>query len=451
MDLNIYHNEHHRFTGDDFDYDKFDINLESDDDEIDENHDEEEEEFDPCRLLKLIKMSDWAGALARISSHPMESRHIGLHGRTPLHYACSNDAPAVVIQALLQVFPESSTMTGTTNMNPLHIACSSHSASVLVVRAFLENGRYEQFSMRDLDGDTPLHTACRCGAPLDVLDVLLRAYSASVHELDYEGLNPVQRLWVRYFVILGVDVIEGVTSSADLVGELLDAWKKTELLLRCAHHGQWENSMIDSYAQFRAVHAAAAVDCPRAIVKIATKVYPYQIHERDENGRTPLMIAAAAPIYKVRNLSDEGYSLEDFVLSSTSSTPTTEAVENLREVATANLENNIDAANNTKYPSVIEILLQANNDNPCQGAELSDPSGRLPLHLALMSGKGWSDGIQQLIEAYPESLCLPDRSSRLYPFMLAASRVNCDISLVYEILRLNPNAIHLLTKNRRMK
>ena len=50
-----------------------------------------------------------------------------------------------------------------------------------------------------LHGDTPLHAACRCGAPIEVLDVLLQANPQAVLERDYEGLTPLLRLWVRYF------------------------------------------------------------------------------------------------------------------------------------------------------------------------------------------------------------------------------------------------------------
>jgi ankyrin repeat protein len=320
--------------------------------------------------------------------------------------------------------------------------------------------------MRDVDGDTPLHTACRCGAPIDVLEVLLRAYRAAVYERDYEGLTPVQRLWVRYFVILGDDVIENVSSGADLVGELLDAWNKTELLLRCAHHGDSErrSSSLDltsspggslhnhhhHHHPFRVVHAAASVDCPRAVVRIASKVYPNELNQRDEHGRTPLMIAASAPIYEVRDLSDKGYTLEDFVYDEGTDGTVIEPGMNNTNLAQAG--STIEGVPSTEsgsggYPSVIQILLEANHTSPTHGAHIPDPSGRLPLHLALSSGKRWNEGVQQLIAAYPDAVSLPDRSSKLYPFMLAAScGLDMDVTSTYEILRLNPCLIENLCK-----
>jgi ankyrin repeat protein len=458
-------------------------------------------------LLTLVQSYDWAGTLARIASHPMETCILSVQGRPPLHVACENDAPAVVIQSLLAAYPEASLLmagaagvdgaeTTCSTMNPLHITCSSRTASVHVVRVLLEGGHSRQCIMRDEDGDTPLHTACRCGAPMEVLEVLLRVCSTAVYERDYEGLTPVQRLWVRYFVILGKDVIERVRGPADLQGELEDAWNKTELLLSCAHRGSLlalssTTVTVSSLAAastscctggtpvstvgtdqdcggcgsvvFRAVHAAAAVDCPRAVLKIAAAVYPRQLDEKDENGMTPLMIAAQAPIFKVRDLSDEGYTLGDVIYGGD------DTHQNSMNNAD-NMNNNDDAGSNHSsshsqdgwlpdnsnstsaeaaataadiggsQPSVIEILLQANQEAASAAACVPDPVGRLPLHWALATGKKWQQGVKPLVEVYPEALSVLDVETKLYPFMLAAQAQGSDMDLgtIYEVLRLDP-------------
>jgi hypothetical protein len=466
-------------------------------------------------LISLVHAYDWAGTLARIASHPLETCILSTQGRPPLHVACENDAPAVVIQSLLAAYPEASLLmagcagaeTTCSTMNPLHITCSSRTASVHVVRVLLEGGHSRQCIMRDEDGDTPLHTACRCGAPMEVLEVLLRVCRTAVYERDYEGLTPVQRLWVRYFVILGKDVIERVRGPADLQGELEDAWNKTELLLSCAHrgsllektvlpslsaaslspgdigvgvggnigvgsngNGNGNNAIISIHADhdcaggvvFRAVHAAAAVDCPRAVLKIAAAVYPRQLDEKDENGMTPLMIAAQAPIFKVRDLSDEGYSLGD-VIYGVGEDPNTQSnnnnsnnSNNNNNNATRNNNGSIRGSNHSQDgwlpdnnhnseiggsqpPSVIEILLQANQEAASAAACVPDPVGRLPLHWALATGKKWDQGVKPLVEVYPEALTVLDVETKLYPFMLAAQAVgDMDLGTVYEVLRLDP-------------
>ena len=196
-----------------------------------------------------------------------EAQAVGVHGRTALHVACDHDAPAVVVAALLQVLPKAAIMVGTSNMNPLHITCSSSHASIHVIRVLLgmdsdddggddekqqqsQQQQHQQekpppglhefveqsLRMRDVDGDTPLHAACRCGAPIEVLELLLQAYPEAVMQRDYEGLTPLLRLWVRYVVILGDDALASIQGPADLTGPVLDAWQKTELLLKVAYH-----------------------------------------------------------------------------------------------------------------------------------------------------------------------------------------------------------------------
>jgi ankyrin repeat protein len=375
-------------------------------------------------LLGLVQSYDWAGTLARISAYPAECNAVGVQGRTPLHVACDHDAPAVVVEALLKAYPEASLMVGTSDMNPLHITCSSQHASVHVVRVLLEGGHDLQSIMRDVDGDTPLHAACRCGAPIEVLEVLLHANPLAVHERDYEGLTPLLRLWVRYFVILGDDAIEGVKGPADLTGELGEAWKKTVLLLRCAHLGSLETGTLEDADRFvfRAVHAASAVDCPRPVVKIATIVHPAQMQEKDANGMTPLLIAAQAPIFKVRDLSDEGYMLEDRIHGDDNN------IHN---------ETQNDDEQDSSQPSVIDILVQADTFSAC----IPDSQGRLPLHLAIASSKRWSEGVKAIIEAYPDALSRKDVPTNLHPFLQAAVGPRADPGTILELLRKDPSIV----------
>ncbi|CAB9529089.1 expressed unknown protein [Seminavis robusta] len=405
-------------------------------------YEEEESTAPDSVLLSLVQSYDWAGTLARIASHPDEARAVGVQGRKPLHVACDHDAPAVVVQALLKVHPEASTMVGTSNMNPLHITCSSQHASVHVIRVLLEGGVPYQTQMRDVDGDTPLHAACRCGAPIEVLEVLLRANPHAVCERDYEGLTPLLRLWVRYFVILGDDVIHGVKGPADLTGELGEAWRKTELLLRYAYHGTDAGNNRDGipgltkgmsaqdgalHTAFQAVHATAAVDCPRPVVKIATIIYPHQADELESGtGLTPLLIAAKAPIFKVRDLSDEGYLLEDRIHGD----------------VTDSDENNQEDDDASPQASVIEILLNASAESAC----VPDPKGRLPLHLALEAGKRWNQGVRDIISCYSDALGVVDPVTGMVPFQLAAEGSKTDLSTIFETIRSNPSMLRLSRK-----
>lgn len=413
-------------------YNKISSSMATTDSETDE-----EKNHEDSVLMSLVHAYDWAAVLARVTAHPSEAKLVGAEGRTPLHMACEHDAPAVVIQSLLKAYPDASVQIGSSNMTPLHITCSSQDASVNVIRVLLELGNNAQCSLRDVDGDTPLHTACRCGASLDVLEVLIQANPQAVHQRDLEGLTPLLRLWVRYFVILGNDVIEGVRDQADLVGELGDAWKKTDLLLHAAHYGSLERREASSTFS---LHAAAAVDCPRAVVNIAATVYPDQLLQQDDKGRTPLMLAAQAPIYKVRDLSDDGYSLEDIIHG-----------DNVAG-------DSIDDTSNDSQPSVIELLLQSCQMESTSAACLTDGCGRLPLHVALLSGKRWNQGVMPLVESFPDALGSPVKGNDsttckgLYPFMIAAVGDRGDLTSSYELLRHSPTVMaNIILKNRKKK
>jgi hypothetical protein len=225
-------------------------------------------------------------------------------------------------------------------------------------------------------------------------------------------------------VILGNDIIDAVQGRDDLKGELGEAWSKTELLLRAAVccEAATRTTADTRNAVFRAVHAAAAVDCPRQVVKIATKVYPTQLNELDEEGRIPLTIAAMTPTWKIRDLSDEGYLLEDRIHGDVSQYDG--EVNDAEQVEP-----------NPLYPSVIEILVTAAPET----ARFRDADGRLPLQLAISCGKKWSTGVKALVEAFPDAMMLHDPITNLYPFMLAAIVKKGGCTTIFELLRSNPS------------
>jgi ankyrin repeat protein len=360
-------------------------------------------------VLSLVEKYDWNGALARIQECPQECQAVGDRGRTPLHVACDHDAPAEVIRSLIQQYPKACLHVGTTGMNPLHIACSSDHASEEVVRVLLVesakvdlNLATQMASMKDVDHDTPLHSACRCGASLGVLRLLMLVYPDAVHQRDYEGLTPLLRLWVREYVLLGDDVINGVQGPESLTGELGEAWKKTMLLLYCAYIGSLKPleggaseatststtaTATPNNKMFRPMHAFAAIDCPRRVVKIATKVYRDQLLVKDEHGMTPLLIASQAPIYKFQDISYDGTDLEEMLEEHLYATDEDTSMK-------ADEEEDDDSCRTIVIPSVIDILVEA---DPA-AAKIADPSGKRPLHHAIDSGKTASQGVRALTE-----------------------------------------------------
>lgn len=399
-------------------------NVDSDD----EDEDDDPNSATPSRkLIRLVEDHHWVAAIERISTHPRETSAVGIQGRTPLHVACDHDAPAALVQALLAAWPEGAERVGTSYMNPLHITCSSAHASIDVVRVLLTGCRdpLRITGAKDVDGDTPLHAACRCGAPMDVLITLLQANPVTVLWRDYEGLNPLMRLWVRYYVIVGEQIISNLKQPSDLTPDLVEAWERTVLLLQVMNAMDGTTQQRPLLAPFHAVHASSYVNCPRCVVRMAMVLFPEQLLMRDEGGFLPIHIAAAAPVYAVHDLRGEGFSMEDAILDEETGMP---IIRKLKE---------------TKYtePSVIDILLSGE----ASAAKERDPNGQLPLHIAIMRGKTLDEGVKALADAYPEALTMPDKHTNLYPFMLAASvgRGRGDCSTIYEMVRAAPDLVKL--------
>jgi hypothetical protein len=92
-------------------------------------------------------------------------------------------------------------------------------------------------------------------------------------------------------------------------------------------------------------------------------------------------------------------------------------------------------------PSVIDMLLSAAPET----AKIRDPSGRLPLHSAIGSGKGFYQGGQGLIAAYPAAMEIPDPITNLYPFMLAATcgEGTKNASTIFELMKLSPELMKM--------
>ncbi|KAL7464029.1 hypothetical protein ACHAXS_004370 [Conticribra weissflogii] len=409
--------------------------------ELDEEEDEEDIS-EPNSLIGLLEDHQWIPAFHRMASHPEETTSIGIQGRTPLHVACDHDAPAWLVQAILAAWPEAAERVGTSYMNPLHITCSSTHASNEIVEVLLQGCRnpLRITGARDVDGDTALHAACRCAAPMSVLLTLLRCNPITVLWRDYEGLNPIMRLWVRYFVICGEQVINNISRTSDLTPELQEAWRKSVLLLQfmIIMHGRESGDLNSHQRPFRVAHAVSSVDCPRCVVRIATVLFPQDLLTRDEHGRLPIHIAASAPVYAVHDLRGEGYTFEDAIHDDIDH----EMIHQEGHIYDNQWYEKLKQKNSDyREPSVIDILLAK-----CPAAaSLRDFQGQLPLHTAVMRGKTLDEGVSALVQAYPDALTMPDKNTNLYPFMLAASvgRGRGDCTTIFELLRGAPDLVNM--------
>lgn len=112
-----------------------------------------------------------------------------------------------------------------------------------------------------------------------------------------------------------------------------------------------------SVSDFYIIHSAVKMDCPPDLIRYIIETRQGEVSKRDENGRLPLHIAAA-------------------VESS-------------------------DFGNNYHFKYVIDELLYAYPD----GAACKDNDGKLPLQLAIESGKSWiRGGVKSLHSVFPDAM-----------------------------------------------
>ncbi len=73
---------------------------------------------------------------------------------------------------------------------------------------------------------------------------------------------------------------------------------------------------------------------------------------------------------------------------------------------------------------------------------IRDNDGRLPIHLAIVRGLDWKNGLQELIEIDSATLLEPDPLTGFLPFMEIASR-SADLNLTMQLLKMNPAAVSI--------
>jgi hypothetical protein len=158
---------------------------------------------------------------------------------------------------------------------------------------------------------------------------------------------------------------------------------------------------------------------------MATLLYPKQLEELDETGMTPLLIAAKAPVFKVRDLSDEGFMLEDRIYGDSDN----------------DSDDDMDDAerSDSGQPSVLDILVNACPRAARIQGSVGPFAGCLPLHLAVATGKPWNEGIKTILSAHPEAISSIDPKTGLYPFLQAATTDRPDGGVILELLKKDPS------------
>uniref|UniRef100_A0A7S2H3B7 Uncharacterized protein n=1 Tax=Helicotheca tamesis TaxID=374047 RepID=A0A7S2H3B7_9STRA len=285
------------------------------------------------------------------------------------------------------------------------------------------------------------HTALHCGierydTPLEVIRILIEANPAAARLKNCDGLTPVDLIWKRYVSpesyrseyaknaaarlralmenIVAHDSVQDtkqVASSSSKMSnhtasickavrkqkaknaletdnEFRRFWDLINLAIRAANRGTCNKSLHEENKRWRIVHEAVTANCPPLLIRFAAALHPEQLRQREEKyGRLPLHLAAVT----CRSTLNETKTITQSLLC--------------------------------LYPDA---------------ASCQDCNGRLPINLALENGQPWEGCVREMFMAWPQSLSMQDRETRLVPFMLSAVGQDSDINIIFSLLREGP-------------
>ena len=113
-------------------------------------------------------------------------------GNLPLHAACSFQATADVIEALLKAYPGGASQPNGVGNLPIHQA-AMWQAPVETVEVLLAR-HPEGATVRNNHGSLPLHLAASNRAPPEVVRLLIDAYPDALHLQNDDGMTPLDLL-----------------------------------------------------------------------------------------------------------------------------------------------------------------------------------------------------------------------------------------------------------------
>jgi len=238
------------------------------------------------------------------------------------------------------------------------------------------------------------HIGITCNSHDNTSTVDVKKYCGGVLVKDIYGDLPLKILF-RRIMFSSKSTEEGlaIDEGSPIWTKLCIVAKATHLAL-CNFPLGWETRSTPL------VHSIIECGGHPQIVKHALKLNPDEITEKDSKGRTPLSIASE----KVNIL-----------------------------------------------PEIINLLLASEECGDASTARISNTQQRLPLHMAIESGRTMNNGVESILKAEPLALQTRDMKTRLYPFQLAAIPTfgwdNSNIDTIYSLLYAAPSVMDTFCTN----
>jgi len=374
----------------------------------------------PFAIARKIQRGQWNDLVKRLTSakdlERTHSEYYSTYGRSILHDICkvsSVELRGFVVKKVIETCPAALMWMDKFENIPLHLACAL--GNLETVKTILEHysfgiSAFVQAQKRNKRTFTPLDVLWKKFLEpwYEVADEdSLRSFTLTYEE---EEINRVED---------NIEKLKNLKRAADLVGDLRVIWDKTTLFLQLFSNfsGKIEYTLLGG-RQWSTIHSISGRGgitisrshrrCPSAILYVALKMYPEQVRQKDETGNLPLHNILSHPSAKWIKV-DIGWALS----------------RRAKEFLTA--------CNQT----MLEMIL----DKYPMGCKVANRNGRLPLFLAIESGRNWDEGLSIIWKYYPEAAAIRDKATKMYPVMLAAVSDKLTLDTVYELIRCHPDIV----------
>jgi hypothetical protein len=324
-------------------------------------------------LFLRIRSRDWSAVGQRLMEYPWDAqcRLDSGNRATPLHLALMHRAPIGIISMLIDAYPKALVLQDSEGWSPMHVNIlygSEEDISLLLIR----RGGPLAASLHSRFVGSPLHLACRHGSSFRILKELVCTNPEQVTVPNEAGTTVPNVLWKSFLRRCQIQDERYAQQLADQLLLLMTASNGMRLNLPCEREEPCLHQAIQF--QFQYGHETD-------LVALLLRLYPDSALRTDpDDRRLPIHTAASFPSQQTI--------LQTILPHSCPQDP-------------------------------VQLLL-LKQPRTCRQR---DANGRLPLHIALATGRRqWSTGggIKELVTTFPQSLLVKDPMTQLYPFLLAA-------------------------------
>jgi ankyrin repeat protein len=357
-----------------------------------------------------------------------------------VHNACFRGSPFEHIETLAMSNPQWVKCVNNAGYTALQIMCKNARLQDRVITTFSRIGGPGVFSVVDLTGNTPLHSAMREETDIDALRCLIRAYPDALHMKTNYGDTPLHLACFRRVnpevvrevalsynepplltpntagqtpIGIAMEEFEGLcrqsglcSSKSDYTPDQQKAFDVLATLVKILHYGSSPHDDRDRMGSL----LLACVSLHRRDVRLdpsfirrAMHLYPEEARISDDEGY-PLHVEASIPVEKYTLLNGSCWGC-----------------------CNGNAHNRL---------GILRMLFELYPD----ACKTRNNAGEFPLNLMIQNGRPWDQSFALVLRKFPQALhwSVGD-SHKLFPLILSKVSKECGLATLHTLIRSRPD------------